>query len=196
MSVPDDGIPHGLEGYRRHGCQCDDGTTESCLGANRAYNRQQRLIRKERKEASAKSDELARKREAKRDPKGPPISTKGTRAGGVKRSEQRSESNDSDGSKSRRGKRIGEMEAAVIAECAQLELAAVRPTVVVAARNLARLVDDLSGSAKGGSVQVSTTKQLMAMLESLRPKDTGSGKRKSGGRLATVGALTKVKRQA
>jgi hypothetical protein len=84
----------------------------------------------------------------------------------------------------------------VIDECAQLELAKQRPTVVVAARNLARLVDDLSDTTKGGTVQVSATKQIMSMIESLRPRESGNatGKRKSGSRLATVGSLTKVKR--
>jgi hypothetical protein len=81
----------------------------------------------------------------------------------------------------------------VIAECAELEKARQRPTLVEAARNLAKIVDN----PKLSSIHTSTTKQLMAILSDLHG-DTeakkATGKRKSGGRLATVGNLTKVKR--
>lgn len=107
-----------------------------------------------------------------------------------KRNGKRTESRDSVASK-----RIGRMERAVIDECELLDEAKKRPTVVVAARNLARLIDDLSDGTEGGSVQVSTTKQLMTLLDTLRPKDIAeTGKKRTGSRLATVGQLTKVKR--
>jgi hypothetical protein len=85
------------------------------------------------------------------------------------------------------------MEKAVIAECEGLERAKVRPTLVVAARNLAKIVD----TPKMSSIHTSTTKQIMAILSDLHgdsAKTKATGRRKSGGRLATVGNLTKVKR--
>lgn len=99
---------------------------------------------------------------------------------------KRSESKDSD---------PGMMERAVIEECDGLERATSRPTLVVAARNLAKIVDnpDMSG------IHTATTKQIMAILTDLHgdeDKSKSTGRRKSGGRLATVGALTKVKREA
>lgn len=166
VPVTDDSIPHGIEGYRKYNCKCDDGTENSCLGANRIYQREYREL-KRRERAAAAVDELAKRRgKTKRT---------ATVAG--------SESNDS----------VGFMEQAVIDECATLEMARVRPFVVAAARKLARIVDALGDDTKGLAAQASTTKQIHAMLESLRPKETAS-KRKSGGRLATVGNLTKVKR--
>lgn len=88
---------------------------------------------------------------------------------------------------------VGPMEKAVIAECEGLERAKIRPTLVVAARNLAKIVD----TPKMSSIHTSTTKQIMAILADLHgdsAKAKSTGRRKSGGRLATVGNLTKVKR--
>jgi hypothetical protein len=85
------------------------------------------------------------------------------------------------------------MERAVVEECASLERAKDRPTLVVAARNLAKIVD----TPKMSSIHTSTTKQIMSILADLHgdtDKAKAANKRKSGGRLATVGQLTKVKR--
>lgn len=124
-----------------------------------------------------------RRRERGRDNNGNVISMNG----------KKTESRDSV-KRPRSSKEMGDMEKAVIEECAQLrsEDITVRPTVEIAARNLAKVVDDpdLQG------MHIQATKQVMAMMESLRPKeDSAAKKRKSGGRLATVGALTKVKRR-
>lgn len=172
MSVtakPDDGIPHGLRGYRKpYNHRCD-----VCRAANTKYNAEQRA-----KRAAKREDELAVKRAA-RNGKPPAISTKGIREAAARRSE----SKDS----------VGDMERAVIEECAKLERAKERPTLVVAARNLAKIVD----TPKMSSIHTSTTKQIMSILADLHgdtAKAKATGRRKSGGRLATVGALTKVKR--
>jgi hypothetical protein len=173
MSVTEDLIPHGAQGYRKPWeCRCD-----ICKAGIAEYNRDRRAAR-----AKTVEDELAAQRRKRSDSK--PNMVRKPKKGQT----------ESDDSVPKRGRRIGDMERAVVEECEKLELAKERPTVVVAARNLARMVDELSGTTKGAAVQVSTTKQLMAMIESLRPKSTG-GKRKSGGRLATVGNLTKVKRR-
>jgi hypothetical protein len=85
------------------------------------------------------------------------------------------------------------MELAVAAECDGLERAKDRPALVVAAKNLAKIVDNPQLS----SIHTSTTKQIMAILSDLHgdaDKVKAANRRKSGGRLATVGALTKVKR--
>lgn len=87
---------------------------------------------------------------------------------------------------------IGPMEQAVIDEYELLDAECKRPTVLVAAREVARIVDD----PKLQGMHIQATKQVMSMMESLRPKETEAKKRKSGGRLATVGNLTKVKRRA
>jgi hypothetical protein len=92
-------------------------------------------------------------------------------------------------------RRVGEMEQAVIAECAAITDA--KPTLVIAAKNLGRSVDDLTGNAKVIALYNSTMKQLMATMAELRgdkAKSGATGRKKSGGRLATVGNLTKVKR--
>jgi hypothetical protein len=88
----------------------------------------------------------------------------------------------------------GDMERAVISECAELPRATERPTLLSAARNMAKILDN--PELKG--LHNATTKQLMAILKDLHGDDDrakATGRRKSGGRLATVGALTKVKRQ-
>lgn len=179
-----DPIPHGLEGYRKYGCTCDDGTVKSCLGANRAYQRDMRARRADRK----LGDEVAAKREANRGAKGPPIGTAKQRAAAAKRSE----SSDS----VRKGRRtIGKMEKAVIEECAQITDA--KPTLVVAAENLGRSVDELTGNSKVIALYNSTMKQLLATMAEMRgdkAKAGATGRKKSGGRLATVGTLTKVRR--
>jgi hypothetical protein len=170
---PKDPIPHGLEGYRKYGCTCDDGTVKSCLGANRAYHRERRAARAERRD---ETDELAALR-LKR--KGKPAS-------------KQTETSDS---VPKRRRTPGEMEIAVIEECSTIEN--VKPTLVVAAENLGRCVDDLTGNPKTIALYNSTLKQLMSTMAELRGNETDkrkTGKRKSGGRLATVGALTKVKR--
>lgn len=89
---------------------------------------------------------------------------------------------------------IGAMEQAVITECAELPRATERPTLLNAAKGMAKILDnpELRG------LHNATTKQLMVILKDLHGDDDKSkatGRRKSGGRLATVGALTKVKRQ-
>lgn len=170
MSVtgkPKDPIPHGLEGYRKYGCTCDDGTVNSCLGANRAY---QREMRAKRAQARLNGDELAAKR--------------------VQRKKPKTESSDS---VRKRPRALGEMEKAVIKECA--EIVDAKPTLVVAAKNLGRNVDDLAGDIKVIALYNSTMKQLMATMAELRgDKDKPVSRKKSGGRMATVGNLTKVKR--
>lgn len=172
MSVTDDPIPHGLKGARKPWCcRCD-----ICVKANRAYNNSKSAEYKARDRDAARADELAAKREAKR--KDPP----------AKRT-------DPSGSLRKGRKAIGEMERAVIEEASAITDA--KPTLIVAARNLARLIDMLSADSKGASVQNSTTKQLMSVMADLRGDKSASkatGRRKSGGRLATVGNLTKVKR--
>jgi hypothetical protein len=150
-----------------------------CKDAINEYNRAGRARRKQQREAR-QADELAAQR-AKRKGKQPPISTKGIRAAAAKRTE----SSDSVAK--------GRMEKAVLAECEALERARTRPTLVVAACNLAKIVDN----PKLSSIHTQTTKQIMAILADLHgdtEKAKATGKRKSGGRLATVGALTKVKR--
>lgn len=176
MSVtgnPKDPIPHGLKGARKPWlCKCS-----ICRTALRRYNREKRAEYAEAK----RDDELAAKRE-QRASKGPPISTKGTRAAGVRR---RTVTNGT----------VREMEKAVIEECSQITDA--KPTLVVAAKNLGRSVDDLTGNPKAIALYNSTMKQLMATMAELRgdkAKAGVTGRKKSGGRLATVGALTKVKR--
>jgi hypothetical protein len=90
------------------------------------------------------------------------------------------------------------MESAVIEECASVD-GGVKATQLVAAKTLARLVDSLSNESAGHAVVNSATKQLMALMAEIRgdaKQEKATGKRKSGGRLATVGNLTtKVKRQ-
>lgn len=109
---------------------------------------------------------------------------------------KRTESNDSDARRRTGGVHIiGDMEQAVIDECKQMRADGmkVRPTVEVAARNLAKIVDD----PESRGMHTATTKQIMALLETLQPKEIKqTGRKKSGGRLATVANLTKVKRQA
>jgi hypothetical protein len=169
MSVTGDSkdpIPHGLKGYRTPwNCRCD-----VCKAANTEYNRGRRKARQQAK------DELAEKREQRKQ-----TLTRNRNSG------KATESGDSDPTG------MGRMERAVVKECAELEKAGKRPTLVEAARNLAKIVDN----PKLSSIHTSTTKQLMAILSDLHG-DTeakkATGKRKSGGRLATVGNLTKVKR--
>lgn len=163
-----DPIPHGLRGYRTPwNCRCD-----VCKAANTEYNRGRREAKRQAQ------DELAAKREAKK------TTLRLNRQG---KSGKATESGDSDPTGA------GRMERAVIAECASLQKAKDRPTLVESARNLAKIVDN----PKLSSIHTSTTKQLLAILADLHG-DTeakkATGKRKSGGRLATVGSLTKVKR--
>jgi hypothetical protein len=167
---PDDGIPHGLKGARKpYYCDCT-----VCKDAINAYNRERRAARKVAKQAK---DELAEKR-AKR------------RAVNVAKLHPDRVVTESDDSVPRV---IGAMEKAVIEETKDLARAKERPTMVVAARNLAKIVDN----PKMSSIHTSTTKQIMSIMAELRgdtDKAKATGKRKSGGRLATVGQLTKVKR--
>lgn len=104
---------------------------------------------------------------------------------------KRSESSDS---VVKRRSGVGDMERAVVEECEGLERAKDRPTLVVAARNLAKIVDN--PELKG--LHTSTTKQIMGILADLHgdSDDKRKSRKKSGGRLATVGNLTKVKRHA
>lgn len=162
-----DGVPHGLKGYREpYNCRCD-----VCRAGWAEYIRNNRATRKAKRDNG--TDQLARKRAQKRT-----ATTK-----------RKSESRDS----------VGAMEAAVISECAALTEPA-NATQLVAAKSLASLIDKLNdkGDGVGAGVINSSTKQLMSIMAEIRG-DTGkskaTGRRKSGGRLATVGALTKVKRQ-
>lgn len=138
-----------------------------CRTAQRRYNREKQA--EYRLRDKQKTDELAAKRAQKK------TVTTGT---------------------VRKGRRtLGEMEQAVIEECAEITNA--KPTLVVAAKNLGRSVDDLTGNMKVIALYNSTMKQLMATMAEMRgdkAKAEVTGRRKSGGRLATVGALTKVKR--
>lgn len=181
MSVteqPSDGIPHGLRGYRKpYNCRCD-----VCKGAVAKYQADRRAARR----TPEGQDELAAKRAKS-------MGKERTRIRAAVQA-QRSESSDSVRVSS---KRIGEMERAVIEECSAIP--DVKATQVVAAKNLARLIDRLSLNDKsvGASVLNSATKQLMSVMSDIRGDKSASkatGRRKSGGRLATVGALTKVKR--
>lgn len=165
----DGSIPHGLRGSRApYNCVCS-----KCRTAQRKYNREKSAeYRQREREKRQTKDELAAKRQQRTTTR-------------VKRSAAVTESSDSDG--------VGRMERAVIAECEGLEKAGKRPTLVEAARNLAKIID----TPKLSSIHTSTTKQLMAILSDLHGESEAkkaTGKRKSGGRLATVGNLTKVKR--
>lgn len=169
----DDGIPHGLKGYRApYCCTCD-----VCRAANAQYSRDKRA-----EYAAAKRDELATKREARY-----------AKSQGKERTAIRQRQAAATVSGGTVPKSAGPMERAVIEECEGLERAKIRPTLVIAARNLAKIVD----TPKMSSIHTSTTKQIMAILADLHgdtAKAKATGRRKSGGRLATVGALTKVKR--
>lgn len=87
---------------------------------------------------------------------------------------------------------IGPMERAVVSECEGLERAEERPTLVAAACNLAKIVDN--PELKG--LHTSTVKQIMSILTDLHGEDkkAAGSRRKSGGRLATVRRMTKSKR--
>lgn len=167
VSVKDDGIPHGLRGYRapyNHRC-------EVCRAGWAKYVAERRSARKNTlgRDKAASWDELKAKRAARNS----------------------SAATESDVSVPNV---VGAMEKAIIEECADLPRAKERPTLVVAARNLAKVVDN----PKLSSIHTSTTKQIMALLADLHGDDDkakATGRRKSGGRLATVGNLTKVKRQ-
>lgn len=89
------------------------------------------------------------------------------------------------------------MEQAVIDECEGLPDDKTKATQIVAAKGLARKVDELVNDEKAISLYNSTIKQLMATMAELRGDKLDArtaSKRKSGGRLATVGNLTKVRR--
>jgi hypothetical protein len=86
-----------------------------------------------------------------------------------------------------RNSEVGEVEAAVIAECESLPLAAQRPTLVIAARDMARIMDNRE-------VSHWHSKAAKAMLEYMAQLYPQQKPRKMGQRLATVHALTKVKR--
>lgn len=77
----------------------------------------------------------------------------------------------------------GPIEAAVIEECAALSLAAERPAMVMAARNMARICDDEKKSA----LHATANRQLTAVLNDLR----GGSKKKSKGRLSRIQSMTK-----
>lgn len=168
-----DAIPHGLKGYREpYECRCS-----VCRRGWADYMADLRAKRKAKRGNG--TDDLARKRAQKRAP--------------TKRGAGQSESRDSV---------MGAMEKAVIVECEKLVENQNPPnaTQLVAARSLASLIDKLSanGDGVGAAVINSSTKQLMSIMAEMRgdtTKSKATGRRKSGGRLATVGALTKVKRQ-
>jgi hypothetical protein len=168
--VSDDAIPHGVKGYRDpYNCRCD-----VCKSGWAEYIRGRRAERKAK--GGNATDDLARRRAQKRAP--------------TKKAAGQSESSDSV---------VGPMEAAVVAECASLETPP-NATQLVAAKSLASLIDKLNanGDGVGAAVINSSTKQLMSIMAEMRgdtTKSRATGRRKSGGRLATVGALTKVKRQ-
>lgn len=134
-----------------------------CRAANTEYCTERKRVRRE-----ANPDELAVRRKKRA-------------------TTRRTESGDS----VRKPKVIGEMERAVIEEVA--EIADPKPTLVVAAKKLARIVDNPELS----NMHNTCTKQLMALMAEMRgdtDKAKATGKRKSGSRLATVGSLTKVRR--
>ena len=167
MSVTDDPITHGIKGYRQ-GCKC-----KTCLAQGRKAQREASARFRER-QRQRRVDEIAEQRRKK-----------------YARSRS-TESRDS----VQPSRTVGEMERAVIEECAAITNT--RPTLVVAAKKLGRSVDDLTDNPKVIALYNSTMKQLMATMAELRGDETDkrkTGKRKSGGRLATVGNLTtKVKR--
>lgn len=178
MSVTDDGIPHGLEGYRRFGCKCDDGTVKSCKGANREYNRQMEAKRAKRKAANkVAKDELAAKR--------------ANRSASMSAAAKARQSSQGDSvAKPKQAKRIGEMEQAVIDAATSLGALEDKPDIVMLARNMARILDN----PKQVALHPSTNRQLMALMGQLRGSDGNGGRRKSRGRLATVQKMTKSKR--
>jgi hypothetical protein len=180
MSVTDDGIPHGLEGYRKFGCKCDDGTVKSCKGANREYNRQQQARRDKEKRDSRKAakDELAAKRE-RRSAQGRAAAARNFGHGSSQ-----------DDSVPKRAKKIGEMEQAVIDAATKLGALEDKPDIVMLARNMARILDN----PKQVALHPSTNRQLMALMGQIRGTDSSGSKRKSRGRLATVQRMTKSKR--
>jgi hypothetical protein len=165
-----DAIPHGLKGYGTpYKCKC-----AVCRKAWAAYCKEKRDERKARG-GTATYDEIAKKRAERRST--------------ARASTKKSESSDS----------VGAMERAVITECEALT-DPVNATQLVAAKQLASLIDKLSANEDGVGAAVinSSTKQLMSIMAEIRgdtSKSKATGRRKSGGRLATVGALTKVKRQ-
>lgn len=166
-----DAIPHGLKGYREpYECRCS-----VCRRGWADYMADLRAKRKAKRGNG--TDDLARRRAQKRAP--------------TKRGAGQSESRDS--------VKMGAMEKAVIVECEKLETPP-NATQLVAARSLASLIDKLNAKDDGVGAAVinSSTKQLMSIMAEMRgdtTKSKATGRRKSGGRLATVGALTKVKRQ-
>jgi hypothetical protein len=81
---------------------------------------------------------------------------------------------------------VGSAEQAVIDETGQLTSAADRPAVVAAARAMARILDD----QQLVSMWPQAARQLQALLDGLR---SGVKKKKSGGRLAAVQAMTRAK---
>lgn len=172
MSVTDDGIPHGLEGYRKFGCKCDDGTVKSCKGANRIYHQKRRAAKQGAK------DELAAKREKR-----------SAQCSAATRARQSSQGDSVPNTN--RAKKIGEMEQAVIDAATKLDALEDKPDIVMLARNMARILDN----PKQVALHPSTNRQLMALMGQLRGDGGGgSGKRKSRGRLATVQKMTKSKR--
>jgi hypothetical protein len=77
---------------------------------------------------------------------------------------------------------IGDMERAVIEECAKLSAAQERPAAVTQARKMASILDDMDQSA----MWPTTSRQLSAIMDGLR----GSSQKKARGRLAQVQKMT------
>lgn len=174
MSVTDDGIPHGLQGYRRFGCKCD-----ICRAANRDYFRARRAKDNGRERAKkAAKDELAAKRAAR---------SAQCRAASAKR-----QPSQDDSVKTSNAKKIGEMEKAVVDAATKLDAAEDKPDIVMMARNMARILDN----PKQVALHPSTNRQLMALMTQLRGDGSPGrgGRRKSGGRLAAVQKMTRSKR--
>lgn len=175
MSV--DEIPHGYKGHRPpYSCRCD-----VCRAAWNAYVKEKR---EERKLKRPRADELSRKRASKTE-----VIRRAVKRVAAEEKRRAAESSDS----------VGPMQAAVLAEVEAMT-DPVSATALVAAKSLASVIDKLNNNTEGAGAAVinSTTKQLMAIMAEMRGDTTklkATGRRKSGGRLATVGAMTKVKRQ-
>lgn len=160
--------PHGLKRYRKPwNCHCD-----VCRAANTKYG-------KDRKAAIAAKleDELATRRanRAKSQPRTPTSRSVKPR-----------------GASDEAPAKIGEMEQSIIDACKLIDRATEQPDMVMMARKMARILDN----PKALPLHNSSTRQLTGIMATLRGTGAGSagGKRKSGGRLATVQSMTRSKR--
>lgn len=86
---------------------------------------------------------------------------------------------------------LGIVEQSVIEECAKLPAAQERPAMVQIARSMARILDAPTQVAN----HPTATRQLTSILDGFRGGAGKDGKRKSGGRLATVQKMQRSRRE-